>query len=56
MEDSKARNTKKHKTQQGVQHLQCVLKQDRSTVENPIGQKAAADNDEAVNQQNAPIR
>ena len=50
MENPEAWNTKKHKTQQGVQHLQRVLKQDRGTVENPIGQKSAADNNEAVNQ------
>ena len=38
MENPETWNTKKHKTQQGVQHLQRVLKQHRGTVENPIGQ------------------
>ena len=56
MEDSETRKTQNHKANQRVQHLQRVLKQDRGTVEDPIRHEATTYNNEAVNQQNAPIR
>ena len=56
MEDAEARDTQNDEANQCVQHLQRVLEEHRGTVEDPIRHEATTYNNEAVNQQNAPIR
>ena len=56
MEQSEAHHTQEHKADECVEHPQGIFKQHDGTIENPIGQHSTADDNGAVNQQNAPIR
>jgi hypothetical protein len=56
MEQSEAHHTQEHKADECVEHPQGIFKQHDGTIENPIGQHSTADDNGAINKQNAPIR
>ena len=56
MEEPEARDAQHDETDQRIEHLQGILVERLGIMNNQIGRKSTTDNNEAVNQKNAPIR
>ena len=56
MEDAESRETQHHKKERGIEYLEEILRQQIRKMEDPIGGHTTEHDDQAVDQQDAPIR